>query len=445
MSNLLKLTVVATTLMLCTSLAAGPTHDQPPQVKPCPSGVAAGSRCLSGRDNAGAYYWLAVPTDWNGTLVVHAHGGPELGDAKVERASADLTRWSIWTRAGFAYAGSGFRQGGVQVRSAAEDTERVRQIFVAEIGTPKRTVLHGQSWGASVAARAAELFTRGADGKAPFDAVLLTSGVLGGGTQSYNFRLDLRVVYQSLCANHPQPDEPAYPLWQGLPLDSTLTRAELATRIDACTGVRRKATERSALQQRNLKTLTDVIAIPESSLVGHMNWATWHFQDIVFKRTGGLNPFGNATVRYQGSPDDGALNAKVLRYQADPAARKALGEDTDPQGRIPVPVITVHGIDDTVAFVELESHFRDTMVRGGSAERLVQVFTQDHEHSYLSDAQYVAAIGALLDWAERGEKPSASSIATRCQTLDARFDPGTGCRILPAFTPRPLSSRVPER
>ena len=86
MSNLLKLTVVATTLMLCTSLAAGPTHDQPPQVKPCPSGVAAGSRCLSGRDNAGAYYWLAVPTDWNGTLVVHAHGGPELGDAKVERA-----------------------------------------------------------------------------------------------------------------------------------------------------------------------------------------------------------------------------------------------------------------------------------------------------------------------------------------------------------------------
>lgn len=416
-----------------------------PATAPCPASVAPGSRCLTGRDSAGAHYWLAVPPDWNGVLVVHAHGGPELGEAKAERASADLTRWSIWTRAGFAYAGSGFRQGGVQVRSAAEDTERVRQIFIAEVGTPKRTVLHGQSWGASVAARAAELFTRGTDGKAPFDAVLLTSGVLGGGTQSYNFRLDLRVVYQAVCANHPKPDEPPYPLWQGLPLDSTLTRAELATRIDACTGVRKKAADRSAEQQRNLKTLTDVIAIPESSLVGHMNWATWHFQDIVFKRTGGLNPFGNATVRYRGSPDDEALNAKVLRYQADAAARAALGEDTDPQGRIPVPVLTVHGIDDTVAFVELESHFRDTMTRGGSADRLVQTFTQDHEHSYLSDAQYVAAISALLDWVERGEKPSASSIAARCQTVDTRFDPGTGCRFRPEFAPRPLSARVPER
>ena len=269
--------------------------------------------------------------------------------------------------------------------------------------------------------------------------------MLGGGTQSYNFRLDLRVVYQAVCANHPTPDEPPYPLWQGLPLSSSLTRAELATRIDACTGVRKKAAERSAVQQLNLKALTDVIAIPESSLVGHMNWATWHFQDIVFKRTNGRNPFGNATVRYRGSPDDEALNAKVLRYHADPTARAAFGEDTDPQGRIPVPVLTVHGVDDTVAFVELESQFRDTMVRGGSAQRLVQTFTQDHEHSYLSDAQYVAAIGALLNWVERGEKPSADSIAVRCRQVDARFDPGTGCRFLPEFAPRPLSARVPER
>lgn len=429
----------------CVAQTTGATSLPRPATAPCPVSVAPGSRCLTGRDSAGAHYWLAVPPNWNGVLVVHAHGGPELGEAKAERASADLTRWSIWTHAGYAYAGSGFRQGGVQVRSAAEDTERVRQIFVAEVGAPRRTVLHGQSWGASVAARAAELFTRTADGKAPFDAVLLTSGVLGGGTQSYNFRLDLRVVYQAICANHPLPDEPPYPLWQGLPLSSSLTRAELATRIDTCTGVRKKAAERSAAQQRNLKTLTEVIAIPESSLLGHMNWATWHFQDIVFKRLNGRNPFANATVRYRGSPDDEALNAKVSRYQADPTARATLGEDTDPQGRIPVPVLTVHGIDDTVAFVELESQFRDTMALGGGAERLVQTFTQDHEHSYLSDAQYVAAIGALLDWVERGEKPSADSVAARCKTVDARFDPGTGCRFRPEFTPRPLSSRVPAR
>jgi len=46
----------------------------------------------------------------------------------------------------------------------------------------------------------------------PYDAVLLTSGVLAGGTRSYDFRLDLRVVYQAVCGNHPRPDEAQYPL-----------------------------------------------------------------------------------------------------------------------------------------------------------------------------------------------------------------------------------------
>jgi pimeloyl-ACP methyl ester carboxylesterase len=306
-------------------------------------------------------------------------------------------------------------------------------------------VLHGQSWGAVVALRAAELFPRTADGKPPYDAVLLSSGVLGGGAQSYDFRLDLRVVYQAVCGNHPRPEEPAYPLWQGLPLDSPLTRDELATRVDDCTGVRNKPEQRSGAQQRNLKTLTDVIAIPERSLLGHINWATWHFQDIVFRRLAGRNPFGNEGVRYRGSPDDDALNARAARYRADPEARAAFGADTDPQGRIPVPVLTIHAVDDPVAFVELEAHFRDTMVRGGGADRLVQVFTSDREHSYLSDAQYVTVMRALLDWSERGEKPTPLAIAARCAAVEASFDPATGCRFVPGFAPRPLSERVPAR
>jgi alpha-beta hydrolase superfamily lysophospholipase len=416
-----------------------------PEVKPCPEGVAPGTRCLTGRDDAGAYYWLAVPKEWNGTLVVHAHGGPELGKPKAERPAADLKRWSIWTRAGYAYAGSGFRQGGVEVRAAAEDTERVRGIFIAEVGMPKRTILHGQSWGASVAARAAEMFTASSQGKAPYDAVLLTSGVLGGGTHSYDFRLDLRVVYQAVCGNHPRPDEAAYPLWEGLPPDAKLTRAELAARVDECTGVKKKPEERTVLQQRNLKTITDVVRIRERSLLGHLNWGTWHFQDIVFRRLGGRNPFGNEGVRYGGSPDDDALNARVARYRADPDARAAFGADTDPQGRIPVPVLTVHAIDDPIAFVELESYFRETMTRAGTAGHLVQTFTDDHEHSYLSDAQYVAAMRSLIDWVERGEKPSAQSVAARCQALEPSFDPGDGCRFRPQFVPQPLATRVPAR
>ena len=199
----------------------------------------------------------------------------------------DLQRWAMMVKAGYAWAGSTYRQGGVEVRAAGQDTERLRAIFTRTTAKPKLTILHGQSWGASVAAKAAEAYP------ASFDGVLLTSGVLGGGTRSYDFRLDLRVVYQALCANHPLPTEAPYPLWQGLPPDAKLTHAELARRVDDCTGLRSKPAERSAGQQRKLDTLLAVVRIPEHSLIGHLNWATWHFQDIVFKRLSGGSPFGN--------------------------------------------------------------------------------------------------------------------------------------------------------
>jgi pimeloyl-ACP methyl ester carboxylesterase len=428
-------------LLVMLALAAGVASCStvPVETRACPAGVPADAQCVSGTDSFGAHFWIAMPAKWNGILVLHAHGGPELGPPQPARTEEDLKRWSVFTRAGYAWAGSTFRMGGVSVRTAAADTERLRGIFIDRFGAPKRVILHGQSWGASVAARAAETTSP------LYDGVLLTSGVLGGGSKSYDFRLDLRAVYQSVCGNHPRPDEPQYPLWVGLPLDARLTRSELSQRVNDCTGVGKPAAQRSETQQKNLKTLLDVIRIPERSLVGHLAWGTWHFQDIAFKRLNGRNPFGNANVRYAGSADDATLNAQVLRYSADPQARSDFAADTDPTGRISAPVLTLHGINDPIAFVELESAFRDTLVQAGTADHLVQAFTNDNEHSYLSDAQYLAAIEALLKWVGMGEKPDAASLASGCAKLDARFEPGKGCRFVPDYRPASLASRVPPR
>ncbi|RZL88455.1 MAG: hypothetical protein EOP73_30645, partial [Variovorax sp.] len=357
--------------------------------------VRAGTRCLSGQDSAGAHYLIAVPAQWNGTLVMHAHGGPTLGAPTLARTVEDLDRWSIVVRAGYAWAGSSFRQGGVTVRPAAEDTERLRRIFVQQVAKPQFTILHGQSWGASVAAVGASMFTDDGAGKRPYDAVLLTSGVLAGGSRAYDFRLDLRVIYQSLCNNHPRPDEAQYPLWQGLPAGATMTQADLRTRVNACLALDKPAAQRTPEQQRKVDTITRVLKIPESSIQAHLNWGTWHFQDIAQLRTGGRNVFDNATAQYKGSADDAVLNRSVLRYSADPAAFAAFAADTDPDGHIPVPVLTVHGIGDPTAFVEMDDAFLRTMQRAGTAGHLVQTFTTDDTHSYLADPVYPALLGAL--------------------------------------------------
>ena len=420
-----------------------PTVELAPQTVTCPIDIPAGTRCLAGQDSAGAYFLIAVPAQWNGELVLHAHGGPALGAPKGSRTVADLERWQIMVRAGYAWAGSSFHQGGVAVRSAAEDTERLRRIFVQYVGEPRFTVLHGQSWGASVAAVGASMFTDDGHGKRPYDAVLLSSGVLAGGSKVYDFRLDLRVIYQALCHNHPLPNEAQYPLWMGLPPGATLTATELHRRVDDCLGLDKPSNARTAAQQQRIDTIVRTVRIPEKSIESHLRWATWHFQDIVQNRTHGGNPFGNIGAVYRGSPDDAALNREVLRYAADPKAVATFAADADPDGRIPVPVLTVHAVDDPTAFVEMEDTFLHTMQKAGTANHLVQTFTSDHQHSYLTDAAYPTLMSALSTWAKGGAKPTPAGIALDCRRVEATY--GANCHFLPDYRPQPLDTRVTRR
>jgi len=430
------------------SAHAAPTG---PNAAACPSPVPEATRCYTGEDGAGALYWIAIPGGWannaNRVLVMHAHGGPETGPPKLERSEEDLKRWAVTVKAGYAWAGSTYRRGGYGVTMAAEDTERLRQIFVRHFGQPHRTLLHGQSYGAGVAAKAAEMYAPAGGAKSPYDGLMLTSGVLGGGNSAYDFRLDLRVVYQYVCRNHPRPDEPQYPLWMGLPLDSKLTRAELAARVKECTGVGMPAAQRTPEQAVRLKTILSVVKIQERSLLGHLNWATWLFQDLVQKRLNGRNPFGNIGVGYSGSADDAALNAGVLRYAADPQAKGALAADSQPTGRTSLPTVGLHAIDDPTAFVELESAYRRIRDAAGTGGNLVQSFSAEREHSYLSDAEYPALFGALMDWIDKGEKPTPQSLAQRCASLAPRYDTDgkNGCHIKPEWQPPTLESRVPSR
>ena len=333
-----------------------------PAAQACPKGVPDGARCLRGQDSATAHYLIVMPARWSGVLVVHAHGGPSLGPPQTTRNEEDIQRWAITVSEGHAWAGSVFRQGGFAVTTAAEDTERVRRIFVDHVAKPRVTLLHGQSWGGMVATRAAELFPRSWDG------MLLTSGVVAG-PATYDFRLDLRAIYQHLCGNHPRPDEPAYPLDIGLPAESRLTAADLASRADDCLGVRKPAAQRSPAQAQKLKTIVDVLKIPESSVIGHLNWATFTLRDLVAKN-GGVSPFGNVGVRYAGSTDDVALNAAVPRFRADARAVARFQADVDHGGRFAMPVLSAHGIGDATVFVEGSDTLRQRMTAAGHGARL---------------------------------------------------------------------------
>lgn len=415
------------------------TLAEPAADKVCPDGLPAATRCLAGQDQNGAYYWIAIPKAWNGSLVVHAHGGPRLKTPKPDDAVEDLQRFAVTVAEGYAWAGSNYRREGYGVRSAAEDTDNLRKLFWTQFGRPKRTLLHGQSWGANVAAKTAELYARDADGKRVYDGVILTNGVVSGGTRAYDFRADLRAVYQYYCGNHPAADEGQYPLWQGQPVGSKLTNRQLDERVNACTGVDLPPEQRSAVQKRNLSNILAVTRIPERTLGSHLGWATFTFADLVNKRLGGRNPFTNEGVVYQGSDDDAALNSGVLRFAADPEGVRLLSEDSDLTGDLQVPTLTLHAIDDPTAFVELEQVLHDTVAKAGKSALLVQTFTDEHEHSKLATPQYAALFRAMSAWIDHGAKPDAARLAALC--ADAVSVYGEACHFRPTYTPPTLANR----
>ena len=75
--------------------AAKTKVESDPNYVACPAGPPADAKCLRGRDSEGAHYIIVMPAQWNGVLVVHAHGGPALGEPKMERADEDTPRTQI--------------------------------------------------------------------------------------------------------------------------------------------------------------------------------------------------------------------------------------------------------------------------------------------------------------------------------------------------------------
>lgn len=416
-----------------TVAASGPASG--PAEAPCPADLQA--TCYTGQDANGAYYTIAMPEHWNGTLIMHAHGGPDLGPPELARTTDDLTRWSVMVKEGYAWAGTSYRRGGYGTRMAVADTENLRRLVLDRFGRPERTIIHGQSWGGDVAAKTVELHGK------EYDGALFTSGVLAGGSRGYDYRVDLRVVYQYYCHNHPRASEPQYPLWMGLRPGSTMTASGLRARLQECTGIESPPAERTALQQQNLHNILAVTRIPERTLSSHLSFATFTFRDIVSNRLGGRNPFTNVGVQYQGSTNDRALNRGVERFRADPAAVRDLSYDSDLTGEIGIPVLTVHAIDDPTAFVEHESAYAASVRGAGRSVNLVQTFTHESEHSALSDSEYATAVEALSAWIRTDRRPTPQGLAGNCGTHDATYK--TGCFFDPSFKPSPYAERVEPR
>ena len=414
-----------------------------PMVTACPAPLTEIATCYSEKLASGAYLLAAMPRSWNGNLIVFGHGGPAVVAPTATTSQGDLAKYSFAVKLGYAWIASSYRREGYGVQMAVEDSDAARRFFVERIAKPRRTIYHGASYGGLVGAKLIEAHARNADGSAAYDGAFFNSGYVVGAPLGHQFRADLRVVYQYYCNNLPRPEEAQYPLWSGLPEGSKMTLQELGALVDACTGVLHADAERTALQKQNLANILGVIRVPESMLVRHMQAATILFREIADRITDRKSAFSNIDLRYSGSSDDAALNRGVARFAADPQALAALKADGEPTGVLPVPVVSIHSINDPQVVVEVQSAYRAAAERAGSGERLVQAFTDEPLHTGQSAPELAAALDGLMQWIEKGDKPTPQSVVAACAHWRGTLE--GPCRYHPDFAPKPYATRFYSR
>jgi len=349
----------------------------PPETVSCPETIGAAANCYSAKLDTGAYLLAAMPKNWNGNLIVFAHGGPGPIPPSARYSMGSLGRYGgvEVKQLGYAWIASTYRYLGFGVQQSADDTDQARQYFVDHLGKPKRTIVHGASYGGLVGAMLIERYGKN------YDGAFFNSGMLAGAVVGYQFRADLRAVYQYYCKNLPRPGETPYPIWMGLPADPKMTLDELTVRVDECTGVTKPAATRTELQKKNLANILGVGGFKDIVLIRHMQYATFNFRDIA-NITQGKSPFSNARSVYRGSEDDQALNRGVVRFDSDPAGIAALKADAEPKAALSIPVMAIHSINDPQVSVNAEAAYRNLARSTASSDRLVQAYTDENEQQH---------------------------------------------------------------
>jgi pimeloyl-ACP methyl ester carboxylesterase len=409
------------------ALAATPAFAQTPETIACPKAVAEIATCYTAKLPTGAYLLAAMPKDWNGNLIVFAHGGPGPIAPSAAYSMGSLAKYSVEVQKGFAWIASSYRYLGFGVQQSADDTDQARAYFAEHLGKPKRTIVHGASYGGLVGAMLIERYGK------TYDGAFFNSGMVAGAVKGYQFRADLRAVYQYYCKNLPRPGEAQYPIWQGLPAESKMTLAELSARVDECTGISHKPEERTALQKQNLANILAVGGFRDIVLIRHMQYGTFNFRDIA-AIAHGKSPFSNAKSVYKGSDNDAALNRDVIRFDADPEGIALLKADAEPSRPLTIPVMAIHSINDPQVSVDAEASYRDLAKSTGSSARLVQAYTDEAEHTGQSAPEIGAALDGLMAWIEKGTKPSPQSVSAACKQLTAALS--GPCRYHSEFEPK---------
>ena len=112
---------------------------------------------VDGQFGPGALYRLVRPANWNGRLVLYAHGFVSRSEPVVLPSEADLII-NLLTPQGFAVAFTSFSENGWAVKDGAQRTHQLLGIFTSKFGPPTGVYIAGASLGGLITIKLVEQY-----------------------------------------------------------------------------------------------------------------------------------------------------------------------------------------------------------------------------------------------------------------------------------------------
>lgn len=448
--QLLKIVyVIGSIALLLTGCAETPVVDLPTytidqdQVAATVEAVedATGLSALSG-EIAGAAWIGQVPDNWNGDLVIYAHG--YRGEETV--LSVDpAPEFEFLVAQGYAWAASSYRRNSYDPGIGVQDTQKLTtmmQELLSERGQLDKTYIVGTSMGGHVTVAAIEKYPSLYQGALPMCGTI-------GDVELFDYFLDYNFGAAAIAGLPPtfsSPDED----W--LTTTTSSIKAAFSTNSEgAWAGGRAQMQgESSPLTERGeaFKSFVEVGSGGER-VTFDLAWLYWH----------GADSTGNFFFNLGATDGTIANRPGLVAQNIDMSYQDEYGFDIDDQvkrqtatkqnrssdtsdlpapivnGTPGVPVLSIHTTGDLFVPIEMQQIYAQEVMENELSHLLVQRAIRDVGHCSFTDVEIQQSYTDLFNWVETGERPAGDDLLNDMSTptLGCQFtmgDGGSGLRSL---------------
>ncbi len=411
----------------------------------------------------GAGFRMEVPDNWNGDLVVYAHGFRGDG-AELTVDSPPIRQYYLAT--GYAWLASSYSKNFYDVRAGVESTNSLVRHFKATVGEPNRVYITGFSMGGHVTSASIEMFPNrdcgSGWGSRWCQRIVDLLGELSGGVrydgaapfcgvmadyELFEYFGDFSNGAETLAGVTSQfPPPPDY-------FDTIFVPTISALYLNPfdLLGPNPETAVPNALGEK-LRTYTTQISGGPRPLA---DFAFAFYQQLLFSFSGtdgtldGVisgNIYDNTTREYQldadpaVSAEEVAFNNDIIRVARDPGVNplQFLRVSRIPRifGRIDVPVLSVHTTGDLFVPFKMQQVYREDTIARNRSHNLVQRATRAIGHCEFSGEELIETFDDLVSWVEDGTVPGGDDVLDPATLADPLY----GCNYSRGTTAtRPLA------